>query len=41
MKVPVIKIRNSRGIRLSKTILQKNEISDEVEMVLEVRSHSS
>lgn len=35
MKVPVIKIGNSKGIRLSKTILTKYEISDEVELVLE------
>jgi antitoxin MazE len=35
MKVPVIRIGNSRGIRLSKTILEKYEIRDSVDMVLE------
>jgi antitoxin MazE len=35
MKIPVIKIGNSKGIRLSKTILKKYEISDEVELILE------
>jgi antitoxin MazE len=35
MKIPVIKIGNSKGIRLSKTILTKYEISDEVELILE------
>jgi antitoxin MazE len=35
MKIPVIKIGNSKGIRLSKTILEKYEIKDAVEMVLE------
>ena len=35
MKVSVIKIGNSRGIRLSKTILEKYEIKDSVEMILE------
>ncbi len=31
----VIKIGNSKGIRLSKTILEKYEIQDTVELVLE------
>jgi len=35
MDVSVIKIGNSKGIRLSKTILEKYEIKDTVEMVLE------
>ena len=35
MKVPVVKIGNSKGIRLSKTIFKKKEIRDEVEMILE------
>jgi len=35
MKIPVIKIGNSKGIRLSKTILEKYEINDAIEMVLE------
>ena len=35
MKIPVIKIGNSKGIRLSKTVLEKYAINDAVEMVLE------
>jgi antitoxin MazE len=35
MDLPVIKIGNSKGIRLSKTILEKYEIKDTVELVLE------
>lgn len=35
MDIPVIKIGNSKGIRLSKTILRKYEIRDEVELILE------
>jgi antitoxin MazE len=35
MKVPVIRIGNSRGIRLSKTILERYNIRDTVEMILE------
>ncbi|MDH5382795.1 MAG: AbrB/MazE/SpoVT family DNA-binding domain-containing protein [Cyclobacteriaceae bacterium] len=35
MEVKVIKIGNSRGIRLSKTILEKYDINDKVELVLE------
>ncbi|MGF1585181.1 MAG: AbrB/MazE/SpoVT family DNA-binding domain-containing protein [Bacteroidales bacterium] len=35
MDLSVIKIGNSKGIRLSKTILEKYEIQDTVELVLE------
>jgi antitoxin MazE len=35
MQVRVIKIGNSKGIRLSKTILQKYDIQDNVELILE------
>ena len=35
MDLPVIKIGNSKGIRLSSTILKKYEIKDTVEVVLE------
>ena len=35
MDLSVIKIGNSKGIRLSKTILKKYEIKDTVELVLE------
>lgn len=35
MKVPVIKIGNSKGLRLQKSILQKYGIEDEVELVME------
>lgn len=35
MKVSVIKIGNSKGIRLAKTILEKYEITDSVELILE------
>ncbi len=35
MDLPVIKIGNSRGIRLSKTILEKYQIREEVELILE------
>jgi antitoxin MazE len=35
MKIPVIKIGNSKGIRLSKTVLEKYEIRDTLDMVLE------
>ncbi|MFO7923210.1 MAG: AbrB/MazE/SpoVT family DNA-binding domain-containing protein [Bacteroidales bacterium] len=35
MDLSVIKIGNSKGIRLSKTILEKYEIKDSVELVLE------
>lgn len=35
MEVSVIKIGNSRGIRLSKTLLDKYNIQDTVEVILE------
>lgn len=35
MQIRVIKIGNSKGIRLSKTILQKYDIQDNVELILE------
>ena len=35
MEVSVIKIGNSKGIRLSKTMLEKYNIQDSVEVVLE------
>ncbi len=35
MKVSIIKIGNSKGFRLSKTVLEKYNISEEVEMILE------
>ncbi len=35
MEVSVIKIGNSKGIRLSKSVLEKYQIRDSVEMVLE------
>lgn len=35
MQVSVIKIGNSRGIRLSKTLLERYEIKDTVELILE------
>jgi len=35
MEVPVIKIGNSKGIRLSKTLLEKYNIQDAVEVILE------
>ena len=35
MEIPVIRIGNSKGIRLSKTILKKYEIRDTIDMVLE------
>ena len=35
MEVSVIKIGNSRGIRFSKTLLEKYNIRDTVELVLE------
>jgi antitoxin MazE len=35
MKVSVIKIGNSKGIRLSKTILEKYSIEEEVELIME------
>ena len=35
MKVSIIPIGNSKGLRLSKTILEKYQIQDKVELVLE------
>jgi len=34
MEVPIIKIGNSKGIRLNKTLLEKYNIKDSVEIVL-------
>lgn len=35
MEANIIKIGNSKGLRLSKTILEKYEIGDKVEVILE------
>ncbi len=35
MKVSVIRIGNSKGIRLNKMLLEKYKIGDEVELILE------
>ncbi|MBK8501330.1 MAG: AbrB/MazE/SpoVT family DNA-binding domain-containing protein [Saprospiraceae bacterium] len=35
MQAKIIRIGNSKGLRLSKTILDKYEIKDKVELVLE------
>lgn len=35
METPIIKIGNSKGLLLSKTILEKYSIRDKVEMILE------
>ncbi len=35
MHLPVIKIGNSKGIRLSKTLLERYNIRDRVEVILE------
>lgn len=35
MKTSIIKIGNSKGLRLSKTILDKYDIQDQVEIILE------
>jgi antitoxin MazE len=35
MEVPIIKIGNSKGFRLTKTILEKYNITDSMEMILE------
>lgn len=35
MEVTIIPIGNSKGIRLSKTILEKYKITDSIEMILE------
>ena len=34
MEVPIIKIGNSKGFRLSKTLLEKYKIKDKVELIL-------
>lgn len=33
MELPIINIGNSKGIRLSKTILEKYEIGDKIELI--------
>ena len=35
MEISIIKIGNSKGLRLSKTILEKYSIKDKVELILE------
>lgn len=35
MEIPIIQIGNSKGIRLSKTVLEKYNFTDSVELVLE------
>ena len=35
MEASIIKIGNSRGLRLSKTVLEKYNISDKVDIILE------
>ncbi|HAI74917.1 MAG TPA: MazF family transcriptional regulator [Microscillaceae bacterium] len=35
MQVSIIQIGNSKGIRLSKTLLEKYHITDKVELILE------
>lgn len=35
METPIIKIGNSKGLRLSKTILDKYQIKEKVELILE------
>ena len=35
MEISVIKIGNSKGLRLSKTLLEKYNINDKVELILE------
>lgn len=35
MEVSIIKIGNSKGFRLSKTILEKYNITDKIELILE------
>ena len=36
METAIIKIGNSKGLRLSKTILEKYNIKDKVELILEM-----
>ncbi len=35
MDIPIVPIGNSKGIRLSKTLLEKYNIKDKVELILE------
>ncbi len=35
MDIPVVQIGNSKGIRLSKTLIEKYNIKDSVELILE------
>jgi len=35
MKIPIVPIGNSKGIRLSKTIIEKYDLKDTVEIILE------
>lgn len=35
MEIPIIRIGNSKGIRLSKTLLEQYQITDKVELVME------
>jgi len=35
MDIPIVQIGNSKGIRLSKTLLEKYNIKDTVELILE------
>ena len=35
METPIIRIGNSKGLRLSKTILEKYKIKEKVELILE------
>lgn len=35
MELPIINIGNSKGIRLSKTVLEKYNIQDKIELILE------
>jgi len=35
MEIPIIRIGNSKGIRLSKTVLEQYHITDKVDLVME------
>jgi antitoxin MazE len=35
MKIPIIRIGNSKGLRLSKSILERYNIKDQVELIFE------
>ena len=35
MRVPIVPIGNSKGIRLSKTIIEKYDLKDTVELILD------